>query len=54
MLIFGKPLAPLMGEIDIRARGLFCVKFNFERLLFEAFFDVMRIFGGVEPQSEHT
>ncbi len=27
-------------------------KFNFEQLLFKAFFDVMRIFGSVEPQTE--
>ncbi len=49
-----RPLAQLVGEIDICARGLFCAKFNFEQLLFEAFFDVMRIFGRVETESEHT
>ncbi len=32
-------------EIDIHAGGLFCTKFNSELLLFEAFLDVMRIFG---------
>ncbi len=42
------------GEIDIWARELFCTKFNFEQLLFKAFFDAMRIFGGVEPQTEFT
>ncbi len=30
-------LAPLCGEIDIWARRLFCTKFNYEQLLFEAF-----------------
>ncbi len=45
-------LAPLMGEIDIWARWLFCVKFNSEQHLFEAFFDVMCIFGSVEPHCE--
>ncbi len=33
-------------------RILFWAKFDFEQLLFEAFFYVMRIFGNVEPQSE--
>ncbi len=49
--LWGRP-APLVGEIDICARGLFCVKFNSEQLLSEPFLDVMRIFGSVEPQSE--
>ncbi len=35
---FSGSLAPLMGEIDIRARGLFYMKFNSEQLLFEDFF----------------
>ncbi len=39
-------------DIDICIRGLFCTKFNSKRLLFEAFFDVMRIFGSIEPQSD--
>ncbi len=43
------PLAPLCGVIDICARGLFRAKFNSEKLLFEAFFATMRIFGSVEP-----
>ncbi len=47
-----KPVAPLLGEIDICAHHLFCTKFNSEQLLFEAFFDVMRIYGGNVPQSE--
>ncbi len=45
-----EPPAPLMGEMDICAGGLFCTKFNSEQLL--PFFDVMRIFGSIKPQSE--
>ncbi len=41
-----------MGETDICARGVFCTKLNSEQLLFKAFFEIMRIFGRVEPQSE--
>ncbi len=48
------PLAPPWEEIDICARVLFCMKFNFEQLLFKAFFDAKRIFGIVEPQTEST
>ncbi len=48
------PLAPLRGEIDKRAQSLFCMKFNFKQLLSEAFFDAMRIFGSVEPQTVST
>ncbi len=29
-------------------------KFNFEQLLFEAFFDIVGSFGSVEPRSEST
>ncbi len=43
-----------MGEVDKCASELFCAKFDFEELLFEAFFDVMRIFNSVEPLSEYT
>ncbi len=39
------------GEIDVHTRVLFWTKFNSKELLFEAFFDVTRIFG-VEPKSE--
>ncbi len=39
--------APLVREI----REIFCTKFNSEQLLFEAFFDVVRIFGISEPQN---
>ncbi len=42
-------LTPLQGEIDICAQRLFCTKLNSEQLLFEAFLDMMRIFGSVEP-----
>ncbi len=45
-------VAPLVGEIDICTRGLFCTKFNSKQLLFEDFFDVMCIFGSIEPQIE--
>ncbi len=49
-----EPLPPWGGGwIDICARGFSCTKFNFEQLLFKAFFDAMRIFGGVEPFSRH-
>ncbi len=35
-------LAPLPTEIDIRARCFFCIKFNSQQLLFEAFFDILQ------------
>ncbi len=43
------PLVPLREEIDICSHGLFCTKFNSEQLLFEAFLNVLRIFGSTEP-----
>ncbi len=46
------PSSTCEGDRHICARGLFCMKFNSEQLLFEAFFDVMRIFGSVQPQNE--
>ncbi len=46
-----RPLAPL-GAIDIHPRGLFCPKFDAGKLLFKAFFGIMRIFGSVRPKSE--
>ncbi len=53
----GKSLEPPSstrgGDRHMRS-GLFYTKFNSEQLLFEAFFDVMRIFGCVELQSEFT
>ncbi len=42
----------LLGETDICANWLFCTKFNSKQLLFDAFFEVICIFGSVEPQSE--
>ncbi len=47
-----EPPSSMQGGIYIWARGLFCTKFNSEELLFEPFFDVMRIFGNVEPYIE--
>ncbi len=47
-----EPQLHLCGKWDICARRLFCTKFNSEQLLFKPFFDVMRIFGSIEPQSE--
>ncbi len=41
-------------KLDICVSGLFCTKFNFEQLLFKAFFDATCIFGDVEPQTEFT
>ncbi len=32
----------------------FCTKFNVQELLFEAFFDIMRIFNNVQLESEST
>ncbi len=32
----------------------FLMKFNAEQLLFQPFFDAIRIFGSVEPQTEST
>ncbi len=48
------PLAPLHGEIDICVCGLFRTKFNAKQLLFQSFFDVVHLFGSVEPQTEST
>ncbi len=41
---FWSSLAPLLEEIDICAHWLFCLQFNDQQLLFEAFLDIMRIF----------
>ncbi len=46
------PLAPFQGEIDICPCGLFCPKFDAEKLLFKPFFEITRIFGSVQPKSE--
>ncbi len=48
------PLAQHLGEIDICTHWLFCTKFNAQKLLFEAFSDIMRIFSRIEPQTEYT
>ncbi len=48
--IFQSPSSTLRENIC--ARGLVCMKFNSKQLLFQAFFDIMRIFGSIEPQSE--
>ncbi len=47
-----RPVAPLSGEIDICLRGLFCPKFNAKKVLFEAFIEILRIFGSIQPESE--
>ncbi len=47
-----EPLAPLVGQIDKCACGLFCMKLSSKQLLFQAFSHVMHIFGSIEPQSE--
>ncbi len=44
---------PPQGEIGISAQGLFGTKFNSEQLLFEAFFDAMRIFRSVFPAKQY-
>ncbi len=49
-----RPLAPLHGVIDICVRELFCTKFNFEQLLFEAFLILMRILDSVYPIGTYT
>ncbi len=43
---------PGEGGIDICPCGLFCSKFDAKRLLFKDFFEIMRIFGSVQPKSE--
>ncbi len=49
-----EPLSSIPGrwETDICPCGLFCTKFYAKKLLFEAFFGIMRIFGSVQPKSE--
>ncbi len=46
---FEPPSSTPEGE-DICADGLFCMKFNFEQLLFKPFFDVIRTFGASSPK----
>ncbi len=40
-----EPLAPLLDEIDKCLQLVFCRKFNFGQLLYEALFDIIRTFG---------
>ncbi len=47
-----RPLASLRWEIDICPCRLFCPKLNAKKLLFEAFFGILRIFGSIQPKSE--
>ncbi len=42
----------LVGEMNICAWKLFCTKSNSEQVLFEAFFDMLLIFGITEPQNK--
>ncbi len=42
------------GEIEIYTHWIFCRKFNFRQLLFEAFFDILGTFGSVHLQSKPT
>ncbi len=48
------PLAPLQWEIDKRPRGLLCPKFDAKKLLFEAFFGILRIFGSAQHKNEYN
>ncbi len=52
--IFGAPQAPLVGEIDICAHGLFCTKLNSTQLLFEQFFYIIGNLCSVQPENEST
>ncbi len=47
MVIFGAPY-PTPVE-DMYAHRAFCMKLNSEQISFEEFFDIMCIFGSVEP-----
>ncbi len=51
--IFGGP-SSTEGVIPIFAHWLFCEKFNAHEFLFEGFFDIMRVFGSILPESEST
>ncbi len=52
--IFGGPSSRGGGVIHMCAHWLFCKKFNGHQLLFEWFFEIMRIFGSIPPESEST
>ncbi len=46
-------IAPRGGGVGDRfTLVVFCKKLNSKQLLFEAFLDVMRFFGSVQPKSE--
>ncbi len=42
-----EPLVSLLWKIDICVHWVFCTKLNSEQILFEAFLDIMRIFGSI-------
>ncbi len=48
------PVAPFLEEIDLCAHRFFLYEIYSQQLLFEAFFDVIRIFGSIRPKSEST
>ncbi len=48
MTIFGASSSTPAGDRHMHP-VTFCTKFNSKQLLFEAFFDIMRIFGSVAP-----
>ncbi len=50
--IFRGPIPLLHGKIHICTYWLFYTKFNAQQLLYEAFFDIMRIFGSNQSESE--
>ncbi len=52
MTIFGAPVAPLLGEIDVCAHKFFGTEFKARQLLFEVFLDILHIFSSVEAKSE--
>ncbi len=43
------PFAPLLREVDMCARWLFCMKFNAQQFLFKAIFNIIGNFGSIEP-----
>ncbi len=47
-----KPLCTTLGGDRHMPSGLFYPKFDAEKLLFQAFFGILRIFGSVQPKSE--
>ncbi len=51
---FEPPSSTLRGDRHMRSRTFFVRKFNFEQLLFKAFFDLTRIFGSVKHQTGPT